>query len=524
MIRIDPAHPRIFYAVTSSGIFRTADGGAHWAERDAGLPAAVTALDLDPDHPGTLYAAVFDPREPSVMPRIYKTADGGGSWTVLPGLQAFYVYGLARQRSTGTLYAATEAGLFATGDGGATWTHRSRRDDLYQVVTAPSGTLYGNFFVRVLSSTDGGRTWNEPAPLLPGQPYGQINALALDPSGHRLLAGFVRTGIYALDAGAGWTRASRGLQAMEISGLAVSSATASPRLFVATIGEGIFASNDGGASFSARNSGLPAPFSSTEIDAFSLAVDPKAPGSLAVGLFDGAVAQTSDAGRHWDSELPICRLPVDTLAITAPATIFASASDAVFGSGCSEPVDCTAKVSRDGGASFACLDGPKDVSAFLVDPRQPTIVYAAAGDTIWKSTDGGEHFTLAASGLGTTITTLASSPAAHQTLYAGSDFGALKSIDGGAHWRGITIPGGAIEAVVVDPSNPSLVYAASLLASQTGVVSEAVFVSRDAGATWSVLGDGFPLANSVQGLALDPVRHVLYAGTQFSGVWALSLR
>jgi photosystem II stability/assembly factor-like uncharacterized protein len=520
LIRIDPTHPRILYAVTNSGIFRTADGGAHWTQRDAGLPAAVTALDLDPDHPGTLYAAVFDSREPSLMPRLYKTADGGGSWTVLPGLQAFYISGLAR--STGTLYAAADGGLFATRDGGATWTHRARRDDLYQVVAAPSGTLYGNVFFRVLSSTDGGRTWNEPAPLLPGQLYGQINALALDPSGRRLLAGFVSTGIFALDAGAGWTRASLGLRATEIRDLAVSSSTASPRLDAATFGEGVFVSDDGGASFSARNSGLPFQFSSTEIDVFSLAANPKAPGSLAAGLFDGAVAHTSDAGRHWDSELPICRLPVDRLAIAAPATIFAAASYTFFGSRCSEPVDCTAKVSRDGGASFACLDGPKDVSAFLVDPLQPANVYAAAGDAIWKSTDGGEHFTLVASGLGVTITTLASSPAAHQTLYAGSDFGALKSIDGGAHWRGLTLSG-VTRAVVADPSNPSLVYASSFLARQSGGASEAVFVSRDGGATWSVLGDGLPFTSSIHGLALDPVRHVLYAGTQGSGVWALSL-
>jgi photosystem II stability/assembly factor-like uncharacterized protein len=151
-------------------------------------------------------------------------------------------------------------------------------------------------------------------------------------------------------------------------------------------------------------------------------------------------------------------------------------------------------------------------------------VYAAGGGAIWKSADRGEHFTLTASDLGMIITTLATSPAAHQTLYAGGAQGVLKSMDGGAHWSPVG-PGlvGSTAALVVDPSNPSLVYATGSFSSPVGG-TYAVFVSRNGGASWSLLGDGFPATIYLEALALDPVRHVLYAGTEGSGVWALSLR
>ncbi len=371
---------------------------------------------------------------------------------------------------------------------------------------APSGTLYGYpFFLGVYSSVDGGRTWNDPAPLSPNRPYGQIFALALDPQGNRLLAS-TDANLHALDVGVGWKLANRSLRATEITGLAVASKSL---LVAATLADGVFVSADGGASFVARDSGIPANSFSRDVDVAGLAVDPRVPGSLAAGLFSGTVARTSNAGRRWTSGPPLC-LPANRLALVSPDTIFVASSNAFFGGACS-PASCTAEVSRDGGASFTCLDGPQDVSAFLVDPLRPAVIYAASGDTLWKSTDRGGHFTRVASDLGMTVTGLASSPAAHQTLYASGSQGVLKSTDGGATW---TPAGPGLGSVVVDPLNPSLLYAVSF---------RAVVESRDGGASWSPLGDGLPADAAPEGLALDSARHVLYAGTQGSGIWALSL-
>jgi photosystem II stability/assembly factor-like uncharacterized protein len=515
MVRIDPTRPRILYAVTLYGLFRSADGGAHWTERDAGLPAGpavqVSALDLDPDRSGTLYAGVIDTSSPLLLPVIYKTTNGGGSWTALMGLRASRVYALARQRSTDTLYAATPEGLFATRDGGATWTLLNATSFVDQLAIAPSGTLYGGNGSGVVSSIDGGRTWNLPEPSSPVLPPSGILSLALNPRGDRLLAGSRGPGIYSLAAGVGWTQVNRSLRAAYVTALAVSS-TNPPLLFAATFGGGVFVSGNGGADFSARNAGLPR-INSGEIDVVGLAVSPRAPRSLGVGSLFGNVAQTSDAGRHWTSEASLC-LSADTLALDPPATIFVASSAAIAGNSCPAPDSCTAKVSRDGGSSFTCLAGPQAVSAFLVDPLQPAVVYAAGGDAIWKSTDLGGHFARVAGDLGMIVTSLVASPAAHQTLYAGGANGVLKSTDGGVSWSPANAAGfpGAVAALVVDPENASLLYALS---------SGSVSASRDGGANWSSLGDGFP-GTYPTAFALDSVRHALYAGTQ-GGAWALTL-
>jgi photosystem II stability/assembly factor-like uncharacterized protein len=524
-LRINPASPNVVYASFSdaalnSGVFRTDDGGSHWTKRDAGLPGGVSALDLDPDHPDTLYG-VNGSSSGAAIPLLYKTTDGGGSWTLLPGLKATQIFAFARQRSTGTLYVSTLEGLFATRDEGATWTLLYL--NLFEVLVAmPSGTLYGSRGLGgVVSSVDGGRTWNDPIPSAPGSPHGQTTVLALDLLGDHLLVGTAATGIFSLGAATGWTQVNRGLQATDITGLAVSS-TSPPLLFAATFGGGVFASSNGGAGFSARNTGIPASFV-TETFASGIATSPRAPRSLVTGTFLpqlGSVAQTSDAGRHWTSETPSCLL-VDALALNPPSTLFVASTSAFLGDSCPDPSSCTAKVSHDGGSSFACLDGPQAASAFLIDPVQQAVVYAAAGDAIWKSTDNGEHFALAASNLGMIITSLVASPAAPQTLYAGGVGGVLKSTDGGASWSSASsaLPG-AITALVVDPSKHSLVYA---LVYGGGAFPTGVFESHNGGASWRPLGIGFPAGVFTTALALDPVHHILYAGTQGSGAWALAL-
>lgn len=517
VVKIDPAHPRILYAATGDGLFRSADGGAHWTERDSGLPTRfpfeVVALELDPDHPGTLYAGVFnnngiDPFNP--VPLVYKTIDGGGSWTVLAGLRVFNLSALAHLSSTSTLYVATNTGLFATQDGGASWALRS---SLFfrGLAVNPSGALYGDTATgEVVRSVDGGKTWSPLAPSAPPVFVGDSNAFALDPRGDRVLAGSFR-GIYAVDASAGWMQVNRGLRAAYVTGLAVSPASQS-LLFAATLSEGIFVSGNGGKDFSARNAGIP-PLGSTDISVASLAISPRAPRWVVAGSGVGDLVQTSDRGRHWTSETALCVSP-DVLALDPPSTIFIATSSGLAGNSCPAPDPCTAKVSRDGGASFTCLDGPPAVSAFLVDPLQPAVVYAAGGNNIWKSTDSGGHFTQIASNLDMTVTSLAASPAAHQTLYAGGSQGVLKSTDGGVSWSPVnTGLLGGVTGLVVDPASASLVYALAF---------GGAYESRDGGASWSSLQDGFP-STQTTAIALDPVRHVLYVGTQ-GGAWALDLR
>src|SRR5690349_4014409 len=68
---------RIWIGTSLRGVWRSTDGGAHWARRDAGMyrGSTVNALAIDPRDPDVLYAA---------GPGLWKTTDGGASWQLQP--------------------------------------------------------------------------------------------------------------------------------------------------------------------------------------------------------------------------------------------------------------------------------------------------------------------------------------------------------------------------------------------------------------------------------------------------------
>jgi hypothetical protein len=87
------------------------------------------------------------------------------------------------------------------------------------------------------------------------------------------------------------------------------------------------------------------------------------------------------------------------------------------------------------------------VTAVVVDPTDPQVVYEGGADGgVWKSVDGGAHWTSIGDVLGTqSIGSMAIAPDAHNTLYVGTGesntnadsyfgYGIYKSTDGGANW------------------------------------------------------------------------------------------
>src|SRR5207249_4782923 len=99
------------YAGTTSGVFKTADGGATWALVFSGLIAILVA---DPNRPGVVYAGLLGGE-------IIKTVAGGRTWgTVFSGTAAAYSFAIASDKSD-IIYAATLNGAFKSADAGANW-------------------------------------------------------------------------------------------------------------------------------------------------------------------------------------------------------------------------------------------------------------------------------------------------------------------------------------------------------------------------------------------------------------------
>lgn len=573
-LAIDPSSPATLYVTRGGSVLKSRDGGATFADAGAGIRAfLIPGLALDPRNPQELWAATTD--------GLYASADGGGSWRLAgPDLAPRDTSSVALDpRVRGTLYAGLEdqdqGGVWKSTDAGATWAHKTRGlpartfgDGAVQVVVDPekAGRVFATYASfdsgqrRVnFRSTDGGETWSEMAgaggyPLaaghgglvqagarrstdggdtwaatpLPGAPF---SSLLLEAGGPAVAyAGSADRGVAkSTDAGRTWKSVNRGLWATEVQGLAVD-ARAAGVLYAGVIGERLWARPLAGAAFrlQAQRAESPGPLT------FHLLVpDPQTPrGLYAYVASTSVLLKSGDGGKSFTTLTP--------QTLTQPCFLFGdlavdpASPDVLYAGG--EPVaercgpSCGTFRSRDGGASWSCMEDLDRLSRVYAPPSQPPgTVFAVSTAGLSASADAGASWRrlrpdTAAPG----FLALAFDPRRAKLLYAGAasqegEEGIWRSADGGVTWapwsRGFPLP---VSELIVDPRTPSTLYAAVpwILARPLYPQSPAgVYRSTDAGRTWSRI-PGFPGALFDGYLALDPVRGTLYAGTRGQGVFA----
>jgi hypothetical protein len=108
------------------------------------------------------------------------------------------------------------------------------------------------------------------------------------------------------------------------------------------------------------------------------------------------------------------------------------------------------------------------------------------------------------------IRSLAIDPARPTIVYAGTQNGLFKSLDGGTTWRSSGLPDRATTHLVIDFVNPSIVYAATQITSTAYYCYERVlFKSTDGGATWKRLPPRYPshphFWDDVAAIAINPL-------------------
>lgn len=138
---------------------------------------------------------------------------------------------------------------------------------------------------------------------------------------------------------------------------------------------------------------------------------------------------------------------------------------------------------------------------------------------MFKSTNGGISWTAINSGLKSlNIETFVIDPSNPSILYAGyvgsshnlTFKGIAKTINGGISWTNVSIESQEILSLAIDPSNPSNIYA--------GSDGNGVFRSTNAGTSWMPVNTGLT-ATQVGHLAIDPNNTTMYAGTAGSGMF-----
>ncbi len=165
------------------------------------------------------------------------------------------------------------------------------------------------------------------------------------------------------------------------------------------------------------------------------------------------------------------------------------------------------------------------VYAMAIDPSNSDIMYTGSSTSgVYKTTDAGVTWNPVNTGLlDIAVLSLAISPSNPQVLYAGTNYGAndgvYKSTDGGGSWTrmvtGIQETQRGIQAIVVDPTNPNVVY----IAVFDGVTDSPVglYKTTDGGNNWNASVNGIGAIKNFLSLAINPADpNIVYAGSSFS--------
>jgi photosystem II stability/assembly factor-like uncharacterized protein len=367
------------------------------------------------------------------------------------------------------IYAVAGGVLYRSPDASATWTRLGGVGgigaNLQAVALDPAvpSTLYAGG-ARLLRSTDGGATLEDvtPAPAA-GHSGIFITALAVARNGAVFAADQDRL-LRSLDGGANWTPVS------------------------------------------------PPPSG----DILVILTDPNVPATVYYAT-PSAISKSTDEGTTWSSQAPFSGTPILRIALapSAPGTLYASVlvnSDA----------DTAFFRSDDAGASWWPL-GRVAVRLLqrelLVDPRNPSVLYAAGLDGLFKSTDAGITWTASFQGLPPffggppSVLALALDPSAPDILYAGlEEWGVARSPRGGMGWR-IGVETGLnatfTHLLKFDPRHPDTVYLA------LGAEGSRSFRSTDGGQTWAPFARNISLSGGLNDLTFDlKSPNVLYAATE----------
>jgi photosystem II stability/assembly factor-like uncharacterized protein len=525
---VDPKDPNIVFVAAMGhvfgpnaerGVFRSRDGGATWQKvlyKDENTGAVDVVF--DPNNSNILFASLWQARRApwgftSGGPGsgLYRSADGGSTWKQLSahGLPEgpWGRVGVAVGANSERVYALIEAkqgGLYRSDDGGEKWELVNPDHRLWQrawyymhVVADPKDAdkLYV-MDVQFLRSTDGGHTFNTIHP-----PHGDNHSLWIDPHDtNRMIEGNDGGATVSTDGGKTWTTE-------------LNQPTAQ---FYHVITDNRFPYYVYGAQQDNSTIAIASRSDTSAIDRENwytvgggesgyVAPDPRDPDIVYSGGYEGQIERFD---KHTGQGKEI--------------TVFPVLTDAHGAAHLEHRFQWTAPV--------------------LISPHDPSVLYHA-GERVFKSTDGGMHWTAISPDLtrndksrqqpaggpvqiddtGTeyydTIFALAESPKQAGVLWAGTDDGLVQlTRDAGQHWENVTpkdLPAWSrVSLIEASPFDAGTVYVAANRYEQDDDAPY-LFRSSDYGRTWTKIVNGIPNGAFLRAVREDPVRRgLLYAGTE----------
>ncbi|HTX42110.1 MAG TPA: hypothetical protein VMD25_09815 [Acidobacteriaceae bacterium] len=580
----DPRH--IYLGTTDSWIYQSADGGSSWS-RLARLSTqdnlVVDSLVVDRSNPRTLFAGVWVMDHPDGG--IYISHDGGRSWAESRGMTGQSVLALAQARSNpNELVAGTLRGVYRSLDKGLHWRQISppgsaEIHEVESIAIDPydAGIIYAGTWHLPWKTMDGGATWRSMKQGLivdsdifsmivdPSRPsvvylsacsgiyrsddFGddfrkvqgipssarRTRVITMDPSDRNIVYAGTTEGLYKTrDGGKNWTRTTG-------SQVIVNDVYIDPRnpqhVLLATDRGGVLASEDGGITFEASNTG----FSQRQVAA--LLVDAKDPGTLYAGVINdktyGGVFVTTDFGRSWRQQSAgLDGRDVFMLAQGADGALLAGTSDGVFrwsgsawapsnsvgllNAAAAPPAPRTRRNvhgRREERHSTRRTDDPSLQGRVTALAVSEGTWFAATTQGVFRSTNDGQSWqgpvlgdsdagVFSGAGNYVAITSFDS------TVYAARRNGIVMSVDGGVRWEPVIFPSGLTAIEVLAASPDGTLWAGG---------REGLFFTTDRGRTWTKLSH-LPLV-AINSLVWDPsMKRVIVTSRESTVIFAIDPR
>jgi photosystem II stability/assembly factor-like uncharacterized protein len=403
---VDPARPhRYFVATASGGVWKTVNAGTTWTPvfDDEGS-YSIGCVALDPTNPNVVWVGTGEnnsQRSVSFGDGVYKSLDGGGSWSRVGLEDSGHIGGIAIDpRDSKTVFVAAlgplwssggERGLYKTVDAGATWErilHISDDTGINEVHLDPRDpdVIYASAYQRrrhvwtlinggpesgVHKSTDGGATWRELETGLPKVDLGRIG-LAVSPANPDVIYAIVEAqrdegGVFrSTDRGESWDKRS---DYMSASPQYYNELVADPVDVdtVYSMDTWLHVTVDGGTTFTKVGE------KHKHVDNHAMWIDPDDTDHFVVGC-DGGVYESFDRGATWlfKANLPITqfyRVSVDNS--TPFYYIYGGTQDNNTLGGPSRTLDRSGISNEDW---FVTVGG--DGYETAVDPVDPNILYS----------------------------------------------------------------------------------------------------------------------------------------------------
>jgi len=537
----------------SGKAYKSTDGGVSWQQFYYSSAGGVYDITYAPSNPDLIYMAVSGTYSTTTNRLIIKSTDGGETWTyfnmigVLPvGASAVSV--AIDPDNTETVFFAAQSGIsdgyiVASFDGGENWEDKTSNlpgSKPFNVVTIANqtvyvggGQLFGGNVLGVYKSSDNGLSWQSMSGNFPNK---VANDILINPDDNNKI--FVATegdGVYyTTDGGINWTFNTSGAGDNGSVRSLIFAPGNTDKLYAGLLSLGICTSDNAGAGWSYSNHGIAALLIN------DIEVDENTPETILASFEaenSGGCYLSNNGGETWEpvEELPATRFSVVSIGPGGTLYAWSNGPSTVAPEGLYKSDDngqTWQNMGPDLGTYFeteifSISTSTTDTGLILIGGNN----FGVAGweSVIYKTTDGGENWTKVMQGAEyDSFRYLFIAPASSdQIIYTAfgstnqNKGGFMKSTDGGDNWNDISngIPETTkwASAIVSDPVNTDILYGG---AGGYGSTNGSVYKSIDSGNSWEVTGLSFSSWSRITDIYVSELdQNVVYAASNDHGIY-----